>query len=91
MFNKTHELFDFKTSIPFNIKIMQKPHTLLLPDLWIFQQEFLNCNDIYVSWSWEKFLKLRKSKFWARQFFSTVTFKWIFDIHLLINRTYLFL
>ena len=58
MFNKKHELFDFKTSIPFNIKIMQKPHTLLLPDLWIFQQEFLNFNDICVSWSRE--LELRK-------------------------------
>ena len=33
-FNKMHETFDFKNVIiTFNIKIMEKPHTVLLPDL----------------------------------------------------------
>ena len=36
-------------------------------------------------WPGDKSLRLRKSKFWRRQFFSVVTSKWIFDISLLIN------
>ena len=37
LFNKMHEVFDFKT--PFKTKIIEKPHTALLPDVW-----FLSCN-----------------------------------------------
>ena len=51
MFNEIHGLFDF--IIPFKIKIIEKPHTVLLQDLW-----FLNCNfeiwkfnEIFVIWS----------------------------------------
>ena len=33
MFDKKHELI-----IPFKIKVIEKPHTLSLPDLW-----FLSC------------------------------------------------
>ena len=36
-------------------------------------------------WARDKFFKLRKWKFWERQFFSLVTFKWKLDIPLLIN------
>ena len=41
LFNKMHGLCDFKTwkRIPFKIKIIEKPHIILLPDLW-----FLSCN-----------------------------------------------
>ena len=38
LFNKMHGLFDLKTSVPFKIKIIEKLHTVLLPDLW-----FLSC------------------------------------------------
>ena len=53
------------------------------------QQEVLKFNDILVSsssqtWSSANFFKLRKSKFWERQFFSSVvTFMSVFDISLL--------
>ena len=36
-------------------------------------------------WQGDEFFELRKSKFWERQFFSIVTFKWKFDITLLFN------
>ena len=52
-----HGLFDFK--IHFNIKMTEKPHTVLLPDFWFlsFNKNIENSNltliklIIYVSWS----------------------------------------
>ena len=37
--NKMHGLSDFKRRIFFKIKVKEKPHRVLLPDLW-----FLSCN-----------------------------------------------
>ena len=37
------------------------------------------------NWPGDKLFKLRKSKFWERQFFWIVTFELLFDIPLLIN------
>ena len=71
---------------------MENLRTLLLLDLWL-----LRCNkkfqNLMISGELElpkkkpgdEFLKLRKSKLWESQFFSVVTFKWIFGIPLLIN------
>ena len=59
-------LFDFKNDIiPLKIKIIEKTHTVLLPDLW-----FLSCNKKFL-----KFFEIKKSKFWEHKFFSIVTFK----------------
>ena len=47
-------VLDFKTTqFIFKIKIIKKQHTVLLPDLLIFQlqQEILKFNDVCVSWS----------------------------------------
>ena len=61
------------------------------PLIFKLQQEILKLNDIFVSWSppkltWWQIFKPRKSKFWERQFFSSiVTFNEIFGIHLLNN------
>ena len=67
--------------IPFKIKKVKKPHTVLLPDLW-----FLSCNkkfknSVISAWfgalqklTWRQF-KLRKLKFWVGHFFLIVTFK----------------
>ena len=58
LFNKIRELFDFQYFnnfiIPFKIKIIENPHTALLPDLWCLSfkiQLNLKFNDIYLSWS----------------------------------------
>ena len=59
------------------------------PMIFKLQQEVLKFNDILVSsrsqtWPSANFFKLRKSKFWERQFFSSVvTFMSVFDISLL--------
>ena len=39
--------------IPFKIKIIENPHTILLQDPWFFkmQNKVLKLNDIFVSWS----------------------------------------
>ena len=42
--------------------------------------------ELLKNWSANEFFKLRKSKFWEYQLFSIVTFKWMFDISLLINQ-----
>ena len=42
--------------------------------------------ELLKNWSGDEFSKLRKSKFWECQLFSIVTFKWMFDISLLINQ-----
>ena len=34
LFSKKHGLFDFKTLIPFKLKILKKPHGALLQNLW---------------------------------------------------------
>ena len=50
LFYKMHGLFDFK--IPFKIKIIKKPHTVLLSDLWFFNcNKVLKFSDICESWS----------------------------------------
>ena len=63
-------------------KNIEKPHTVLLPDLW-----FLSCNKKFENsmisawagapknWPGDEFSKLRKSKFWVRHSFSIVNFK----------------
>ena len=70
-----------KVIISFKIKIIAKPHMVLLPDLW-----FLCCNKKFENsmisswvrapqnWPGDKVFKLRKSKFLEPQFFSAVTF-----------------
>ena len=65
MLNKIHGLFGI--IIPCKIKIIRKPHTVLLTDL-----RFLSCNKKF-----ENSMISRKS-----QFFSIVPFKEIFDIPL---------
>ena len=41
VFNRKHDLFDYKNAIiPFTTKKIEKPHTMLLPDL-----RPLSCND----------------------------------------------
>ena len=56
--------------LPFKIKTIEKPHTLLLPNLW-----FLSCNK-----------KFESSKLWVGHIFSIVTVEEIFDIPLLRAR-----
>ena len=53
LFNKMHVLFDFK--IPFKIKIIEKQHTVLIPDI------FVNCSSQKLTY--KQFFKLKKSKF----------------------------
>ena len=50
LFNKIHRLF--KTS-PFKMKIIEKLHTVLLPDLWFLscKKKFWKLHNICVSWS----------------------------------------
>ena len=58
-----------KVIIPFKIKIIHKPHTVLLPDLWFLNFEVLKFNHICVSWSFPKcdlvtnFLELENRSF----------------------------
>ena len=70
LFHRMQGLFDFKTSIPFKFKIMEKPHTVLLSDLWLLSSN-KKFNDIF----WvrasknrpgDRFFKPRKQKFWER-------------------------
>ena len=54
LFSKMHKFFDFDVIIPFKIEIIEKPFTVLLPDLWFLrpdQQGVLKFNDICVRWS----------------------------------------
>ena len=79
---KCMDSLNLKRHNSFQNKIMEKPPTVLLPDLW-----FLSCKKSFKiqwyllelefpkNWVGEKIFKLRKSKFWERQFFSVVTFK----------------
>ena len=79
LFNKMHGLKN--VIIPFKIKVIEKLHTVLLPDLW-----FLSCNkkfenSMISAWvkapqklSGDEFFNLRKPKFWECKFFSIVTF-----------------
>ena len=60
--------------IPSKIKIIEKPHPLLLPGLWI-----LSCNKKFENWKTSVWVrapqKLRKSKSSLPHFFSTITCK----------------
>ena len=68
--------------IPLKIKTVEETQTFLFPDLW-----FLSCGKKFrnlmmsmrvgapKNWPEEEFFKLRKSKFWERQFFLMVRFK----------------
>ena len=60
--------------IPSKIKRIEKPHPLLLAGLWI-----LSCNKKFENWKTSVWVrapqKLRKSKSWLPQFFSTITCK----------------
>ena len=78
LFNKKHGLFDFKNVIiPFKMKTIANPHTVLLLNLW-----FLSCNkkfknfmisvcelELPKNWPGDEFFKLRKLKFWVRHIF----------------------
>ena len=50
-------------SLSFRVKMVEKPHTVLVPDLLTFklQQEVLKLNDIYVSCSSPKTDLVKKS------------------------------
>ena len=68
--------------IPFKIKIIEKPHTLLLPYLWFWAatrtfkiQWYLHELELPKNWHGGKFFKLGKSKFWERQFLSVANIK----------------
>ena len=73
LFNKMHGLFDFETSyIFFKIKIIEKLHAGLHPDLWVVVRSFkvewyLHEFELPKNWHGDKFFKLRKWKFWAGQ------------------------
>ena len=73
------------------LNVIKASHSYALRPLIVkLRQEVLKFNDICLSWSSprpvDKFFTFRTlRKFWNRQFFSIVTFKWIFDIPLLIN------
>ena len=68
--------------VPFKIKIIETPLKLLLTDVW-----FLTCNKklgnsmisawvgVLKDWPGDEFSKLRKLKYWERQFFLAVTFQ----------------
>ena len=87
LFKKMHELFDFKT--PFKIKVIEKPHTVLLPNVW-----FLSCNKKFYNsmisawvgalqnWPGYNFLNPENR---SSENVSIVNFKQIFDILLLNN------
>ena len=52
LFNKMLGFFHFKNLIiHFKIKVTEKTHTVLLPDLWFLQQQVLKFNDVRVSCS----------------------------------------
>ena len=53
LLDKMHGLWLWSVIIPFKIKIIEKPHTVLFPDMWPLklQQEVLKFSDICVSWS----------------------------------------
>ena len=53
--------------VHFKMKIMEKPHTDLLPDLWILSWKWHGEN-----WHGDKIFKPKKDKFWERQFFSSI-------------------
>ena len=78
---KAWTLWLWTVIITFKIKIIQNPHTLLLPDLWFlsWNKNIWYFNDICVSWrspeTGDELFTLRKLKFWVCQIFSIVTFK----------------
>ena len=92
LFNKSMDSLTLNVIITFKIKIMENPHTVLLPHL-----RFLSCkkkfqNSVVSAWvelsrNWPgiKLFELIKLKFWVCHFFSIVTFKQIFNIPLLSN------
>ena len=62
--------------------MIEKLHTVLLLDLRLLSdnkkfliQWYLREVEISKNWPGDKVLKLRRSKFWERQFFSIATFK----------------
>ena len=79
---KAWTLWDYNIIIPFKIKIIEKPHSLLLLDLWFLSGNKKFWNSMIYAWvgdpkNWpgDIFFKVRKIKFPERQFFSTTTFK----------------
>ena len=93
---KSMDFLTLDVIIPLKIKIIEKPHTILLPDLWFFFsfnknfkiQWYLHELEVPRNWPGDKFFNLRKAKFWDCQFFSIVTFKYLTFLYLL---AYLFL
>ena len=70
----------YKVIFPFKIKIIEKPHTVLLPDLWFLSCIKMFLNSVISAWlkRWQV-IKCSQSKFWERQFFfSIVTFKYMY-------------
>ena len=70
LFNNMHGLFDLKNVItPFKIKIIEKPRTVLLPEvarrsfkIQLYMPEL----ELPIKWPGDKFFKFRKSKFLER-------------------------
>ena len=76
--------------ILFKIKSIEKPQTVLLPDLWVAIrlftiQWYVRELELFKNWPGDKLFKPRKSKFWESQFFTILTCEQMFDIPLLIN------
>ena len=73
-------LWLWNVTIHFKIKIMEKPHTVLLPDPWFLNYDknrkiqYLRELELPKNWTGDKFFEFGKSKFWQRQFF-VATFK----------------
>ena len=70
--------------IPFKIKTLEKPQTVLIPDQWFlsWKKKFWNSMIALLvgatkNWPGDKFFKTRESKFWERQ---SLAFNTILDI-----------
>ena len=53
LFNKMHGVLDFKRHNSFQNKILEKPHTVLLLELWFLScnKKFFKFNDICMNWN----------------------------------------
>ena len=66
----------YNVIIPYKNKIIEKPNTILLLDLWFLSSSKKFENSIYLrelelpkNWPRDELFELRKSKFWVRHFF----------------------
>ena len=65
LFYEKREFFDFKVSY-------SNSHTVLLTDVWFKIQWYLSELELRRTRPEDNFFKLRKLKFWERQFLSTI-------------------